>query len=131
MVREHAVGPWTIESQDYPGRPSAPLAPGEEGVRRRRVEKNRSHAPDDSRRRRTGGRQKEALQGVGEPRLGLGKEAVERRERDDRADNEVPVTVQGERNDRLNVQRIAKGVVMGTAAPVEVVLERDLDHAGD
>ncbi|MGC1480245.1 MAG: hypothetical protein WA771_07055 [Chthoniobacterales bacterium] len=52
-------------------------------------------------------------------------------DREDGAGDQVPVLSKRDRDDGLEIQRVAEGLVVGATAKIEVVLERDADERGD
>lgn len=98
-----------------------------------RDQKGRTDTPNDARRAGIGRRQEEALGDVTEPeRIAVGRrQVVAIGDRQDRARDQVPVRVQRDGNDRLDVERIGEAILLGAGAKFEIALERHADQVGD
>ena len=89
-------------------------------------------AEDPAARGRLLRREEQALRGVAEPRAAVaGDHVVLVDDRQDRARDDVPVLVEADRHDRLDVERVALAVAAGAIAFVVVELQRHADERGD
>jgi len=114
-------------------------------MRSGRVEKGRSNTPNQPEWSRMFGREKETLSGVAQAILGTilrlqwrilrqvldVEEVMLRNHWEDRAQNKVPIFVNRNGNDRLNIERELVAVVRRPVAEVLVGLERDANQRRD
>jgi hypothetical protein len=109
VIGENAVGPAVLLLEDDSGRTGAPLLGAEAIIGRGRPQKHRADAPDDAARPRRARQQEEALRGVAEAamRADSRRRLLPVHQRHDGPHDQIPLLVQLERNDRLDVERVA------------------------
>ena len=131
VVGEHTVGPAAVLPEKHCGRAGAPFFRTQRAVSRRRPGEHRTRAPNPAAARRRFGREEKTLHDVAQAELGTGAVRCPLRvdDRHDGARDEIPIFVERERNDRLDVGGVANRVGR-TDAEVPVVLDGDLNEAG-
>jgi hypothetical protein len=118
LVHEHACGQSAHLFEHHKGRSNRERAGAEKRMRSGWIKEGGPDAPNQAERSGIFGRKKETLRRIAEPVLRTilndvkrfghildVKEVVLRNDRKNRAQNEIPILVQGNGNDRLNVER--------------------------
>src|SRR5258706_7001457 len=135
LVREKAGSDRPRLLQQHRGRARPPLLRAQRALRGRGQQERRAEAPDETApARRLRWREEEALRRVRQTEAGaLARRdpAVPVHDREDRARDEVPVVVELDRDDRLDVQLVDHAVGVPADAVVGVLLEGYADQRRD
>lgn len=126
MVREQADGPPFLLRQDHARRPGAPFLRAQAVIGGGRPQESRTQAPDQPARRRLGRREEEALGGIAQPEILAVRVVVAVGDGQDRADDQVPVGVEGDRDHGLDVCGPDTAVAVRATIEVDVALDRYL-----
>src|SRR5204863_4892739 len=142
LIHECAHGPSTHLLQYYQRGSDRECASAEKVLGAGRIEKHRAETPDNAERTRFLRRKEKALSRVAKTILGTIRcresqmlwdifdieKIVLRYDRQDRAQNQIPIFADGDRNDWLNVEGELVAVMRRSIAKVFVRLKRDADQ---
>ena len=106
LVGEDADGPASLLHEPDERRPEAPLFRSEQAIGRGGIVADRAEPPDEAAGTGCLGREEETLRGIAKARLGAGlaKDIGLRDDGQNRAQDQVPILADGDRDNRLNVE---------------------------
>lgn len=133
MIGESSNGPRSSLLQHHSRGPRAPPAATKQIVGRGRQAEHRTDAPDNAAGPGSVRRQEQALRDIGQSKLPsrAGRYIPLRDDGQDRPGDDVPISANGEGNDRLEIQGCPPAIVIGADTAIVVELERDTDQVGN